>query len=180
MAFLSDAIRPISVTEGFRNVLSPKQLDNVDCAALELSAAVTEYLALAIQYFTDKSIGVHPPRNMNSDLMFGSVADAKNALQGKMEFVSVREDIEKRILAYTRAMGSLTATMAGELLRHDKDDERMNILVWLWGGNYWQRHDDLNDKRVSNTGTWIFRSPEYQNWHRGDSSRSLICHGMGK
>jgi len=64
--FLLEAIRPIRVTEGFRDVLSPKQLDEVDCAAIALSAAVTDYLALAIQYFTDKTIGIHALHNVNT------------------------------------------------------------------------------------------------------------------
>jgi hypothetical protein len=33
-------------------------------------------------------------------------------------------------------MGSLTARMGGELLKHDKDDERTAMLNWIWGGKY--------------------------------------------
>jgi hypothetical protein len=57
LVFLSDAISHIKVTEGFRNVLEDRQLDEVDCAAINLSATVTEYLAMAIEYFTDKTLG---------------------------------------------------------------------------------------------------------------------------
>jgi hypothetical protein len=57
---LSDAIHHISVTDGFRDVLTLDMLDNVDCAAIHLSAAVTEYLAMAIKYFRDKSLSVSP------------------------------------------------------------------------------------------------------------------------
>jgi hypothetical protein len=56
---LSSAISRIKVTEGFRDVLQQHQLDEVDCAAINLSAAVTEYLAIAIQYFADNSIGMN-------------------------------------------------------------------------------------------------------------------------
>ena len=55
LSFLSEAIHRVHVTEGFSEVLNEKQLDDVYCAALNLSAAVTEYLTLAIQYFTDKN-----------------------------------------------------------------------------------------------------------------------------
>jgi hypothetical protein len=55
LSFLSEAIHRVHVTEGFSEVLNEKQLDDVYCAALNLSTAVTEYLILAIQYFTDNS-----------------------------------------------------------------------------------------------------------------------------
>jgi hypothetical protein len=45
------------VTEGFSDVLSEKQLDDVYCAALNLSGAVAVYLTMAIKYWTDKNIG---------------------------------------------------------------------------------------------------------------------------
>ena len=57
LTFLSDSIHVIQVTDGFRDVLKPRQLDDADCAALNLSSAVTVYLAMAIQYFNDESIG---------------------------------------------------------------------------------------------------------------------------
>ena len=55
---LSAAIHKVQVTAGFSDVLTPKQLDDVDCAALNLSASVTEYLAMAIKYFVNKSISM--------------------------------------------------------------------------------------------------------------------------
>ena len=59
LEFLSDSISRIKVTEGFRDVLLPEQLDEVDSAAINLSSTVTLYLAMAIQYFTDDSISMH-------------------------------------------------------------------------------------------------------------------------
>jgi hypothetical protein len=59
LVVLSAAIHKVQVTEGFRDVLTPKQLDDVDCAALNLSASVTEYLAMAIKYFLDKSVSMY-------------------------------------------------------------------------------------------------------------------------
>jgi tripartite-type tricarboxylate transporter receptor subunit TctC len=56
IAFLSEAIRRVQVTDGFSNILSERQLNGVYIAALDLSAAVAEYLAMVITYFTDKSI----------------------------------------------------------------------------------------------------------------------------
>ena len=108
------------------------------------------------------------------------MAHIQNGLQGKKKFVTAKEDIAKKISDYKATMGSLTATMGGELLKHNKDENRKNILVWLWGGEVWRRHDELSATRVANTGTWIIGSPEFQAWKSGDHSRSLICYGMGK
>lgn len=47
---LSTIVRRVEVTQGFNEVLSEAQLDEVYCCALILSASVTEYLADAISY----------------------------------------------------------------------------------------------------------------------------------
>lgn len=59
-------------------------------------------------------------------------------------------------------MGSLTATIGEELLRHDKDDQRKAILDWIWGGKYSDRHVKLCEDRIANTGSWILKTPEFQ------------------
>jgi hypothetical protein len=48
---LSDIIRDVQVTDGFREVLNEEQLDDVYCAALKLSIAVVKYFAKVIDYF---------------------------------------------------------------------------------------------------------------------------------
>ena len=106
------------------------------------------------------------------------VAHAQNALKGKSEFVSKKLEIKENIRSYMAAMGSLTAIMGGELLRHAKDEDRLAILSWLWDGDIWKRHEDLSGTRVANTATWILGRPEFLGWQRGEPSRHLICHGM--
>lgn len=54
---LSDTIQSIQVTEGFSEVLDDKQLDEVYCAAMRLSTAVTEYLTKAILYLESNKRG---------------------------------------------------------------------------------------------------------------------------
>jgi hypothetical protein len=54
---LSETLRPAQVTKGFSEVLDKSQLDAIECAALSLSTAVTEYLAKAIKYFK-KNLGM--------------------------------------------------------------------------------------------------------------------------
>ena len=92
------------------------------------------------------------------------MAHAKNALEGKTEFVSVKEGIKEKSTSYTAAMGSLTAIMGGELLRHDKDDERRAIIAWIWQGKIWEKHDELTHDRIQDTGEWIFERSEFQDW----------------
>lgn len=53
---LTTTLDRIKVTEGISDVLDETQLEEVDYAAVELSAAVIEYLARAITHF-DKSKG---------------------------------------------------------------------------------------------------------------------------
>ena len=57
MKTLSDTLRDAQVTDGFSEVLDEKQLDEVHCAALRLSTAVTEYLAKAILYLESNKRG---------------------------------------------------------------------------------------------------------------------------
>jgi hypothetical protein len=55
---LSVTLMRIEVTEGFNEVLTPAQLDEVYCAALALAACVTDYRTKAVAYL-DGGIGVH-------------------------------------------------------------------------------------------------------------------------
>jgi hypothetical protein len=55
---LSETIGRIQVTKGFSKVLKQEQLEGVYCAALKLCTAVTEYLAKAIIYLEDQSLGI--------------------------------------------------------------------------------------------------------------------------
>jgi len=55
---LSDTIRYTEVTEGFEEILDDKQLDEVHCGALRLSAAIAEYLAKAIIYLEGNKLGI--------------------------------------------------------------------------------------------------------------------------
>ena len=57
---LSATLERIQVTEGFDEVLTPAQLDEVYCAALTLAACVTDYLARAIAYL-DGGMGIVVP-----------------------------------------------------------------------------------------------------------------------
>jgi selenophosphate synthase len=57
LSFLSNAIHRVQTTSTFMDILDMDQLDEVYCAALNLSAAVTDYLTMAIKYFTAKSTG---------------------------------------------------------------------------------------------------------------------------
>jgi hypothetical protein len=56
ISFLSEAIHHIQVTDSFADVLDENQLEEVYCRALNLSAAVTEYIVIAIIFFTQKGI----------------------------------------------------------------------------------------------------------------------------
>jgi hypothetical protein len=47
---LSAIMRRVEVTEGFKDILDESQLDAVYCAALALSACVTDYLTMSIMY----------------------------------------------------------------------------------------------------------------------------------
>jgi len=55
---LSDTIRHTKVTEGFKEVLDDKQLEEVYCRALRLSAAIAEYLAKVIPYLEGNKLGI--------------------------------------------------------------------------------------------------------------------------
>ena len=47
---LTETLDRVEVTEEFSEVLGNKQIDEVYCSALALSAAITEYLTIAIMY----------------------------------------------------------------------------------------------------------------------------------
>jgi hypothetical protein len=103
-----------------------------------------------------------------------------NAFGGKEEFVSAMQEIGKRVTDYQEYMGSLTATMVGEGLKHDKRERRRELLAWIWKEDEWKMHAALTEKRLPTIGTWIFECPEFKDWLAGHCSRIFICYGMGR
>ena len=57
LSFLSDSIREVEVTATFKDILKQKQLEDVNCAAINLSAAVTEYLTMTIESLSNEIQG---------------------------------------------------------------------------------------------------------------------------
>ena len=97
---------------------------------------------------------------------------------GTSEFVDAKRKIEKMIEVYSASLNSLAVTIGGELLRHDKTEKRQKVLEWLWSGDTWLKHHDLQKRRVLNTGTWILRNAEFREWFSGDGPRFLLCQGI--
>jgi hypothetical protein len=59
LRLLSYSIHNVQTTDALKAILSLRQLDDVYCAALYLSAAITEYLTIAIKFYTKLSLGTH-------------------------------------------------------------------------------------------------------------------------
>lgn len=172
---LSDGLHRIRVIDGFREVLTGEQLDDVDCAALNLSAAVTSYLTMAIEYYTPTTMGMYA-----SLTLLNLVGHAKNLLTGREEFEEAKKLINVRINEYHQQMGSLTAIMVGEGLKHDALESRQDLLDWIWAGNEWGQHQFVktNKRKVKDIGMWILEDSKFKEWVNG-TSRFLIGYGMG-
>lgn len=174
---LSDTVQCITVTEGFSEVLDAEQLDELYCAALKLSAAVLDYIAKAIEYLFYSSVSTF----LSLLTLTYSAKSVKKAF-GDYDFDTLRSNIEEAIKVYQTSMGTLTATMTLELLRHDKDDKREKILNWVWGGDKWQwqwnRHKFLRENRVANTGRWFLSCKPFREWCSGVNSPLLFCPGL--
>lgn len=169
IANLSSTVRQIEVTQGFQEVLNIAQLDEVYCAALQLSSCVTEYLAKIIQYFHD-NLGI-------VELSVILIFIVKNFLEGK-EFVVSKRNIDAAAKEYRAQMGFLNVSMTYELLRHDKNEKREKILTWLWKEDYWKRHKNIRERRVSNTGKWFLQSNAFRDWRHGVGSHILVSYGI--
>ena len=63
MTDLADAIQRIQLKEDMSTILSAEKLDDIECAAINLSAAVMDCLAIAIICASKKSprAGIHLP-----------------------------------------------------------------------------------------------------------------------
>jgi hypothetical protein len=170
--FLYDAIHRVQVTRGFSDILNEAQLDDVNCAALNLSAVVTEYLTMAIEYFMENSLGEF---TFNFEWVLILPVGPIFATSG---FVDAKRKIEKMIEVYLASMNALAVTMGGELLRHDKTEKRQKILEWVWSADTWLKHGDLKRRRIPNTGTWILENHDFKKWFTGEGPRFLICHGI--
>lgn len=118
---LSETLERIQVTKGFKEVLTPAQLEEVYCYALILATCVTDYLTKVIVYL-DAGIDIpSPSREYNV---------VKSLFDGK-EFDETKNAIDTTTQNYKESMGFLTATMTAELLHRNKDERREQILNWL-------------------------------------------------
>jgi hypothetical protein len=170
--FLSIAIGRIQVTERFSDVLSTNQLEDLYCAALNLSTAVCECLLLLIMSLTEGGIGEPqmPILKLNGVL----VKSITDALEGKGELMKAKQRTDDAVKEFNASMGYLTALIGTTILQIEKEQKRQKVLEWLWAGHYWQRHNELRGLRVLDTGKWFLE--ELNKWVVG--SGPLICHGM--
>ena len=172
---LSEIIRQVQVTKGFSKVLDPEQLEDVECKALRLSAAVTEYLAKVILFLEEGSLTIH--LSLSSPNVVGRYL--KNLFE--KDFGPAKEKIDERVRAYQTSMGFLKATMMVKVLQHvkshDEMEKRRKILQWIWGGDYWEIHKSLQQERVEGTGDWFLDTDAHKKWLKGESI-FLICPGI--
>ena len=94
------------------------------------------------------------------------------------EFDAARAEIGDAAKRYAESMGYLTVNMVARTLSHAEKQKRTNLLNWIWGGNYWGRHQSFRQKRAHGTGTWLLNSDWYQEWRNGMAPPILICLGM--
>lgn len=171
LSFLSIAVDRIHVTEGFSDVLNQTHLEVVYCSALNLLAAVVECLAIIITYLTSS---IRIPKLNAIPLTLDSVSNIMDALEGKEDFVNAKQKIDDATGEYTASMGYLTATVSVAIMRHDIEEKRRRILQWLWSGDCWQRHKELRDLRIEDTGKWVLE--DVKSWVDGNGP--IVCHGM--
>ena len=100
------------------------------------------------------------------------------AFFGGNEFEGAKSAIDTAAQKYVESMGFLTATMTAELLHHDKNERREKMLIWLWTGDYWNRHQLLRSQRVAGMGEWFLQCESFQQWKSGTGSHLLISLGI--
>lgn len=57
--------------------------------------------------------------------------------------------------------------------------KREQILEWLSPGPFFKTHEELQRKRVANTGQWFINDTQFDAWMSGRASRMLVCQGIG-
>ena len=162
--------------EGFSDILSEQQLEGIDCAVLTLLAAVTEYLAVAIVYYTDK--GTDGPQFRKTWLTALIVAYVRNALQDMDKFVWAKVEIGLAKEAFITLMGYLMMRIGAELLRNNKTEKRQNVLKWIWSEDYGKRHEGL--RRIHVSSTWNRILGYVEDWINKKNSGLLIYQGIRK
>src|SRR5579859_5459208 len=169
---LSTSIRSIQVTQGFSQVLDEGQLDEVYCAAVALSASVTEYLTKAILCL-EGNLGITPA------LIDLTMILVRRFLESD-DFANAKKKIDSAAETYKDSMGYLTVTMTTKLLHNDKDDKRGKMIEWLWKGDFWKLHKQLRGDRITNTGNWILELDRFKEWRQNEGNQTLICLGICK
>jgi hypothetical protein len=56
----------------------------------------------------------------------------------------------------------------------DLSETRRDALNWLFPAPYDKRHIEISSQRKKNTGQWIFKTQEVQDWIKGNPSGRLL------
>lgn len=55
----------------------------------------------------------------------------------------------------------------------------MEVLNWLFSGQFDQKHTEISGKRQEHTGKWLSQEPQYQAWVKDNPDFKLLWgHGI--
>jgi hypothetical protein len=171
VAYLSMAIQTIQLPAELSKVLREDRLDPVSCAALNLTAAIMDCLAVSIRCIADKSAGCFLYSVLTSLTVW------KSALSMTTGINEAKEAVQEMIELYNGFLISLNLSIGAEILDQIAKEKMHNVLRWLQAGEFCKRQEDLNQRRAPNSGTWFLVCEELTDWLSGEADL-LVCTGI--
>ena len=59
-----------------------------------------------------------------------------------------------------------------------EESRHLKLLRWLSSVPFSRHHESHSDKRIANSGEWLFTHPQYLSWNRSSSSSVLLLRGV--
>ena len=102
----------------------------------------------------------------------------KAATINKNSVEKAKGKVIEAIHAYHWAVPSLNLEISKKLLEYNEDMRKTQVLKTIFSGELYETHEEMNEKRVKNTGNWFTETEEFKSWIDLDGNISLLtCTG---
>lgn len=166
-------------------------IDQVEESLIKLYASILTFLAEAIRYYEDKTLGIMNFRTHHviHKLTFivrtfkSLLRDTENPMMQKM----IAQEAE--VLKLARLLDTETLINIQEIVVRLSEQARISektvqeqqmqeIRRWISSIDFTSLHETVCETRLAGTGKWLLDNPVYRSWRVSSSSSILLLHGI--
>ncbi|KAF8250039.1 hypothetical protein K440DRAFT_659994, partial [Wilcoxina mikolae CBS 423.85] len=152
-----------------------------------LYSSILTFFGLALRYFDRNFRAV---RSLFDTVDFGNTVDTLDKLMKEVDaHVDIAraevqtldsQDTDKKLEALLLDLGRSISDIGentAALVNHMEGKKRAKFLAWLSDIPYESHHEFVKQEMLENTGSWLFKRQDFQDWHESQNSGILWLRG---